>query len=513
MKKLPIGIQTFEKIRDGDYVYVDKTAFVHRLITEGSVYFLSRPRRFGKSLLVSTLKAVFQGKKELFKGLAIENLPWDWRPLPVLHLDFSSMQYGRIEDVDEVVSYTLAGFARYNGLQDSPAASPSLRLRHLLDQLPKGVRTAILIDEYDKPILDTLVNPVLCREIKDRLKGFYTAIKAADEFLQFVLLTGVSKFAKISVFSGLNNLKDLTMHPGYAALCGYTEDEIDRYFGDEVAALSQQLSQSNLAVRSTIREWYNGFRFSGDECRVYNPISFMMLLDTGHFSSYWFETATPTFLVDLIRSGGFDLPSLESMTLDESAFGTYDIERLRPEPLLVQTGYLTIKDYHPADGTYTLGYPNYEVRQAFLRALTEAYTDLGTGLSWATVVRLQRAVESSDVDGFLGILRVFFARIDYDLHIRNEKYYQTIFYLVFALLGLRIKAEEKTADGRIDAVIETADTVFLFEFKLFDTAENALTQIRESEYSLKYRDCGKKIVLVGVSFDAETKNIGRWVVG
>lgn len=480
------------------------------MISSGEAYFLSRPRRFGKSLLLSTIEAVFQGKKELFEGLAISHTGYDFCVYPIIHLDFSASSYKTKNDVDSFLKFSFKLLSRKLHIDIDESLQPAQQLHWIMQELKS--KCVILIDEYDKPILDTISNPEECLQVKERLKEFYSAIKAADANIQFVFLTGVSKFAKISVFSGLNNLVDLTMDSEFNNLCGYSKQEIESTFSEEITTTSTKLSMSKDQFFQRMQEWYNGYRFSVNAQTVYNPVSVMNLLRQARFGPWWFETAPPTFLIDLIESGHILPNELENLSVSESDLGSFEIDNLRIEPLLFQTGYTTITDYNQSRQTYTLSYPNREVRESFLYSLSSSLTGAKNGKTAAELINLTKAINDADIDSFMESLKVFFSGIPYDIQIKNEKYYQSIFYLVFSLLGYRISGEHRTNKGRIDAVIETNAYIFLFEFKLFDTAEAALTQIKQTEYFQKFSSLEKEITLIGVEFSPQERNISRWIV-
>lgn len=512
MKPLPLGLQTFADLISGGYVYVDKTGAIRELLRPPKgMYFLSRPRRFGKSLLVTTLKAIFEAKRELFEGLAIDGSDYAWQEHPVIHLDMSGKVIENKADLIVHLQNQTERSARAYGLS-LEAEGYEDRLGELIEKLSERNRVAILIDEYDKPILDNITEPEPRQQIKDALSGFYGVIKPHDEYLRFVFLTGVSKFTKVSVFSKLNNLEDLTMDGRYADLLGYTQKELEANFAERLAALAEHVGCGRPELLKQIRHWYNGYRFSDRDVKVYNPVSAMRLLDKMRFGNYWFETGTPTFLIELIKSRQIAAQEIEPLYADEDAFSVYDVENLEAEPLLFQTGYLTIQDYSPDDAIYTLSYPNLEVENSFKRRLLSGYSEISGAEASGSLFKLLRALEAGDLDEFFELLRVFFAKIPNTIRIDNHKYYQSIFHLIFTLLGLRTDAEVSTHRGRIDAVIELEEAVYLFEFKLDDTRESALAQIKEREYALPYQDRGKTIHLVGVAFDAERRNIGEWLV-
>jgi len=507
MKKLPIGKQTFEVLKEGDYLYVDKTADIHRLITEGDVYFLSRPRRFGKSLLVSTLKAIFEGRRDLFEGLAIDGLDYDWKTHPVLHVDFSAEKVSDPRALETYLAERIELAAGQWGAGATGGSTYTGRLRHLLQG--SSERVAILIDEYDKPILDHIENPELAAEMREVLKGFYTTIKSCDAHLRFVLLTGVSKFAKMSVFSGLNNLKDISMDRRYATTLGYTQAELEQYFEEGIEALANQDQCSRVECLDRVRDWYNGYVFAAGAERVYNPFSTLLLFDTLEFRNYWYESGTPTFLVKLLRERGDYLGAYDGREVGAAAFSNFEIENLDPVPLLLQTGYLTLADKLSED-LFRIAYPNREVARSFEESLVVGFSRVQASDVASHRHALLRALNAGDADRLFETMRIFFADIPHDIQLRREKYYQSIFYLVFRMLGAGIDAEVRTGRGRIDAVAQTDDTVYVFEFKLHGTAEEALEQAVSREYALKYKGGEKAVRVFGVAFDQETRNIGQW---
>ncbi len=516
MKPLSTSIYTFEKLIEGGFLYVDKTAILHELLSPAfAQYFIARPRRFGKSLLVSTLKAIFQGRRELFKGLHIlENTDYGWPVHPVVHLDLGSAQAVDAAELDRKLRDLVVYSAELHQVAiPDHACDCSSAFLFLLRTLGRsGQRAVVLVDEYDKPILGTVDRPESLPEILRVLKGFYSVIKTTEEHQRFALLTGVSKFSKVSIFSDLNNLTDITLDAPYATLLGYTQDELETNFAphlDHLAATGQRPRQ---ALLDDIRDWYNGYRFHHAAASVYNPVSVMSLLRTGEFRNYWFETGTPSLLLTMLRDKGTDISQIEKMTLNELGFSAYEVSKMRVEPLLFQTGYVTILGYDPESKLYTLGYPNREIRDAFMQYLADTFTAVPKEYAQSEAYALVQALRGGDVDAFMTRLQPFFAGIDYDLHIPAEKYYQTVFYLIVRLLGIYIRTEVKTNLGRIDAVAELADRVYIFEFKFDDSAAAALEQIRDRRYFERFLAGGKQIILVGAAFKTADRNVVDWQV-
>jgi hypothetical protein len=474
------------------------------------VYFLSRPRRFGKSLTISTLEAIFEGRRELFRGLTIDATDYDWKPYPIIRIDLGDKQARSAEELKEVLTFTVGEQAVRIGMKVT-ANLPHLQFRELVTTLGRDEKVVILIDEYDKPILGNIENPAV-GEILHVLKAFYSVVKTCDAQIRFALLTGVSKFSRVSVFSDLNNLVDLTMDARYAEMLGYTQEELERNFAPHIEHVAAQRGCTTGEVLDQMRQWYNGYRFSEAETWVYNPVSVGRFLDTGKLSNYWFETGTPSFLIKLLKNRTYDIRNLSRLRLDDLGFSVYEVNNVTPEPLLFQTGYLTIKDYDPEYELYTLGYPNREVENSFLRYLIDGFTATRKELAASHLADLRRALNEGELDELFRHLRVFFADIPYDIQLSNEKYYQTIFYLVFRIIGLDVDCEVRTEAGRIDAVVKTSARIFVFEFKLHGTAEEALEQIHQRRYHEKYTADGREMYLVGAAFDPETRNLERWLV-
>ena len=510
MKPLTTSVYTFSDLIAGGYLYVDKTSLIHELIRgyKGQ-YFLVRPRHFGKSLLVSTLKVIFQGRRELFEGLAIAKTDYNWKPYPVIHLDMGDRQAGTAAMLETSLRDGVDEQAHVFKT-DLVKKTAAARFRELVLKLAeRDGKVVILVDEYDKPLLGQLGQPGV-RELQSALKAFYGVIKATEAAQRFVLITGVSKFSKVSIFSDLNNLTDLTMNRSAATLLGYTQGELEANFPEHTAALAAARGKSREETLADLRAWYNGYRFHHEAETVYNPVSVMKCFYECEFKNYWFETGTPTFLVDLLRRAPV---KLDDLTAAETDFSTYDPVDLAPLPLLVQTGYLTIKSAETTGRSrvFRLGYPNYEIEESFSRWLAQGFSRLpGEDLTGA-LQRMVAALNEGRVDEMLETLKVFFEKIPCDIAIANERYYQTIFFTVFTLIGARIEAEARTSIGRIDAVVKTKTDIFLFEFKLRGSAKQALRQIFEKRYFDPFLDDGRRVTVIGAAFSRKTRNLGRWV--
>ena len=504
MKKLPIGIQSFVEIRTENYYYVDKTPFVKRLVDEGKYYFLSRPRRFGKSLFLDTLRQAFLGKEELFQGLFLQK-HWDWSVKhPVIYISFGAGVIRSVEELVETSFYILKRHAEDYHLELTEKL-PNKRFEELIYKLYRqtGQKVVVLIDEYDKPILDNIHRREVAIDIREELKNFYSVLKDADPYLKLAFITGVSKFSKVSLFSGLNNLEDLTLHPQYATICGYTEEELETVFAD-------RLKNFNL---EEIRRWYNGYNFLGPP--LYNPFDILLFLKSGLFRPYWFETGTPTFLIKLLYEKRFFIPNLEKLEVGESLIASFDVDYIEPEPLLFQTGYLTIKDvkHRGPRTTYLLSYPNLEVKISFNDHLLNWYTKVPAEKE-RILDRVYDALEKNDLEGLKMAFEGFFASIPHDwyrkseIH-RYEGYYASIFYAYFSALGLDVKVEEATSQGRLDMAVRFGRRCYLFEFKVVELEPEgkALDQLKAKGYHQKYLPSCEEIWLVGVEFSRKEKNI------
>ena len=507
---LPIGIQTFRKIREQDCYYVDKTAYIRQLLDEGTHYFLSRPRRFGKSLFLDTLKELFEGNEPLFEGLYIHD-QWDWSVRhPVVRLSFGRGNFKDPDYVEASLMAQLDAVERQTGVASDYAAGPE-RFAHLLEALHDrtGQTVAVLVDEYDKPILDALEVPEVARANRDFLRGLYAVIKDCDAHVRFTFITGVSKFSKVSLFSGLNNLTDITLEPSYSALCGYTETDLDTVFAPELPGLN----------REQIRDWYNGYSWLGDE-KVYNPFDILLLFRRRLFAAYWFETGTPTFLVETLFKRRVNSLALDNMLGSDELLSTFDVDHIATEALLFQTGYLTIRRPEPRGSRtyYRLGYPNLEVRQSLNESLLNCMTGDASRRE-AHSVQLYDLLEANDFAGLKTLFHAFFASIPYEWYTNNdiaryEGYYASVFYSYFAALGLDITVEDSSSHGRLDMAVLFNNNVYLFEFKVVElsSAGAALAQLQERRYADKYRALGQPIHLIGVEFSKDERNLTAFAV-
>ena len=518
-KKLPVGIQSFEKVRTDGFVYVDQTEYKYQLVHENVPYFLSRPRRFGKSLLLSALKAYWEGKRELFSGLVIEQLeknnPDAFKPYPVFYFDFDGEYYENTA-IEKVLNQHLSKWEEIYGdkYKDETLGYRFERLLEMAAEMT-GRRCVVLVDEYDKPLLDTIEDHNLQTHIKTVFKGFFSRLKKADDYIQFIFITGVTKFHKVSIFSDLNQLRDISITEDYAALCGITEKEMHRYFENEIAALAERRKMTTEECYESLKKHYDGYHFHPDSEGVYNPYSLLGALMDKDFGSYWFETGTPTFLTKKLKDTVFDVRKLTDGTLyaSEGTLKDFTGESLEPVPLLYQTGYLTICDYDAKLKLYTLGFPNEEVKNGFLKSLLTAYVPEAVSNTGKDVIALYRCIEKGDTEGVRSILMALFAGIPYT-SAKNpfEHYFASVIYVVFVLLGIYVKCEVHSDKGRADCIVETKDYVYIFEFKLDRSARTALAQIEEKQYALPYAADLRKLFKIGVNFASEARNITEWKV-
>mgnify|MGYP004729265619 FL=1 len=512
-KIYPIGIQNFEKIRNDGYLYIDKTALMYQMVKTGSYYFLSRPRRFGKSLLISTLEAYFQGKKELFTGLAVERLEKDWIKYPILHLDLNIEKYDALESLDNILEKSLTAWEKLYGAEPSER-SFSLRFAGIIERACKqaGQRVVILVDEYDKPMLQAIGNEKLQKQFRDTLKPFYGALKTMDGYIKFAFLTGVTKFGKVSVFSDLNNLDDISMRKDYVEICGVSDQELHENLDIELHefAETQGLSYDKLCTK--LKEYYDGYHFTHNSIGIYNPFSLLNAFKYKEFGSYWFETGTPTYLVKLLKKHHYDLERMAHEETDAQVLNSIDSESTNPIPVIYQSGYLTIKGYDERFGIYRLGFPNREVEEGFIRFLLPFYANVNKVESPFEVQKFVREVETGDYDSFFHRLQSFFADTTYEVIREQELHYENVLFIVFKLVGFYTKVEYHTNNGRVDLILQTDKFIYIMEFKLNGTAEEALQQINNKRYALPFEADGRKLFKIGINFSEKTRNIEKWVV-
>ena len=512
-KIYPIGIQNFEKIRKGGYFYIDKTALIYKMVKTGSYYFLSRPRRFGKSLLISTLEAYFQGKRELFEGLAMEKLEKDWIKYPILHLDLNTQKYDTPESLEDKLNRTLIEWERLYGAEPAEN-SLAMRFEGIIQRAydKTGQLVVILVDEYDKPMLQAIGNEALQKSFRETLKAFYGALKSKDGCIQIGVLTGVTKFGKVSVFSDLNNLDDISMWNEYIELCGISEREIHENLEAELYEFADARGITYDKLCAELKECYDGYHFTHNSIGMYNPFSLLNAFKRKEFGSYWFETGTPTYLVKLLKKHHYNLERMAHEETDAQVLNSIDSESTNPIPVIYQSGYLTIKGYDERFGIYSLGFPNREVEEGFMKFLLPFYAHVDKVESPFEIQKFVREVESGDYDSFFHRLQSFFADTTYELIRDQEVHYQNVLFILSKLMGFYVKAEYNTSHGRIDMVLQTNKFIYIMEFKLEGTAEEALKQINEKQYALPFEADGRKIFKIGVNFSAKTRNIEKWIV-
>ncbi len=494
-------------------MYVDKTEIIHKLAATGKYYFLSRPRRFGKSLLVSTMEAYFKGKKELFDGLAISDLEKEWIEYPVLHLDLNGKSYNGRQALAEILNYHLDLWEQAYGA--GKASDIETRFKEVIDAANEktGRKVVILIDEYDKPIVDNLGDEELRDYFRTTLQGFYSVLKAKDGQIKFGFLTGVSKIGKLSVFSTLNNLQDISMHPAYAGICGVSEAELHQYFDECVDDLAQTNEMSKEECYAKLKDMYDGYHFSENSAGVYNPFSILNTFSTNIFRDYWFETGTPTLLVNVMKQTSFDITTLSDNVVATigSLNGMQDIVN-RPVPLFFQTGYLTIKSFDKEYKEYTLGFPNDEVKNGFLNFIYSYYIPVNPSEGSTKIPQLSKALKNGDPERFMRILEALFANTAYQIQGDAEKDFQYAMYIILELLGEHVEAEKSTSNGRIDILIKTSGYIYIIELKINNSADVALQQIEEKGYAKAFADDPRKIFKIGVSFSTASRRIEDWKI-
>lgn len=510
--KYPIGIQDFEKLRTNGYSYVDKSRFVYKLATEGEYYFLCRPRRFGKSLFLSTLEAYFQGKKELFEGLAIYDLETDWKKYPIFHIDLNTANFREKDSLYTVLNDYLTTWECKYGTRESEATL-ALRFKGVIARAAEkeGCGVVILIDEYDKPILQTLRDPELQAEHRAQLKAFYSVLKTQDRYIKFAFLTGVTKFGKVSVFSDLNNLTDISMDHRYISICGMTEKELLTNFKEGINELAEANGDTEEATIAKLKARYDGYHFEENTIGIYNPFSVLNTLSRLRYKNYWFETGTPTFLVDLLKMHNYRLPDMTKERVSDDVINSVDSLSTNPIPVIYQSGYLTIKGYDERFKKYLLGFPNKEVEEGFLNFLLPLYTSAGNNSPFL-VDEFVQDVESGNPERFMQRMKAFFADTSYQVVGNAELYFQNAMYLVFKIMGFYTQVERPTSDGRIDAIIQTPNYIYVIECKLDRTADEAIKQIENNGYAEPFLMDKRKLYKIGVSFSSETRGVAEYKI-
>ena len=512
-KIYPIGIQNFEKIRKDGYFYIDKTALIYKLVKTGSYYFLSRPRRFGKSLLISTLEAYFKGRKELFEGLAMESLEKDWIEYPVIHLDLNAKKFDTENDLIRLIDRQLLVYeAQYGSCSSDETIDDRLVTLIRLAAEKTGQRVVILVDEYDKPMLQAIGRDELQEEYRNTLKAFYGVMKSMDGYIKFAMLTGVTKFGKVSVFSDLNNLNDISMWNQYIDICGVSDQELHDNLEVELSEFADARGMTYNEICVALREYYDGYHFTHNSIGMYNPFSLLNAFLRNEFGSYWFETGTPTYLVELLKKHHYDLQRMAHEETSAEVLNSVDSTSDNPIPVIYQSGYLTIKGYDERFGIYRLGFPNREVEEGFVKFLLPFYANTNAVESSFEIQKFVREIEAGDYDSFFRRLQIFFADTPYELIRDLELHYQNVLFIVFKLIGFYVKAEYHTSGGRIDLVLQTEKFVYVMEFKLDGTAEEALLQINEKHYAQLFESNDRELFKIGVNFSAKTRNIEKWVV-
>jgi len=505
---------TFENIREKDLFYADKTVFFHQLVNDNSgIFFLSRPRRFGKSLSVSILKNIFKGNKELFKGLKIYDMPYNWKSYPVINLNISKADCSSAEQLNKGLCIILHDNARDLGIELSSETKSGYLFGELIDKAKDLGKLVILIDEYDKPLVENIYAPHI-EEIRQVLENFYINIKASDEHLRFVFMTGVTKFSKVSVFSKLNNLRDITMSEAFATMYGYTQEEVERYFGDRINALADKSKIDRIEYREKIQKWYNGFRFHEDAQTVYNPVSLGMFFnENGKFTNYWFSTGSPSFIFKVLKKQNIDFFKTFNDYIPDFVLDSFDVTNMQAAPLLLQTGYLTIESSKTMfDRTlYKLNFPNLEIQNAFEHHLVGMLTERNQQDVSTEIVKLQMALLGNDTATMHQVLKSHIAAIPHANRSNMEENYQNIIYSIFRLLGAEIHNEVHMNNGRIDSVIVNRDHIYIFEFKMNQPAKVAIAQIKEKGYATPYLNDGKPITLIGINFSRKKRNIVEWL--
>ncbi|WP_288576297.1 ATP-binding protein [uncultured Prevotella sp.] len=512
-RRYPVGIQTFSEIRERNYLYIDKTQYLVDFIDKGYKYvFLSRPRRFGKSLFASMIHAFYEGRKDLFEGLAIGEYEKDWVKHPVLHFDMSAAKHMDTKQLDDYLDYLLLPYEKQFGTEENKDKAPNIRFANIVKAAYEqtGRKVVLIIDEYDAPLLDVVHEEQNLAALRRATQNFYSPIKSLDPYLEFVFLTGITKFAQLSIFSELNNLFNISMYDKYSAICGISSEELHTQMLPDVERLAEHLHLSVDETFERLKRKYDGYHFSKNSEDVYNPFSLIKALASDDISDYWFDSGTPTYIIKLLQKYNVGLRDLTGQDAGVSDFDVSPENMTTALPLLYQSGYLTIKHYDPMIDLYTLGYPNEEVRTGMVRSLAANYLTPAEGTNSSFVIKFVKAVIADDMEQALTLMRAYLAGVSYRLSNKTERDVQTIFYLVFSLIGSFIKVEEESAHGRADVVITLPSVVYVMELKFDGSADAALRQIDEKGYLIPYTADGKRLVKVGVNYSSEERTITEW---
>lgn len=512
--KYPIGIQSFPEIRTKGYLYVDKTEFIHTLVSKGKYYFLSRPRRFGKSLLLSTLKAFFEGRRDLFEGLAIcshEDIVWDSHP--VILIDLNAKNYTSRQSLEERISTQLSEYENIYGKRFTDSSIEG-RFLALIKQAHEktGCQVAVLIDEYDKPVLDSFHDNDTSSTYREVLRGFYSVLKSVDDEICFALLTGITKFGHLNVFSGLNNLNDISLDNAYASICGITETELTRTFSEGLHRLADNMQKPYAETVGLLKKNYDGYHFAEKSPDIYNPFSILCCLDKEAIKPFWFLTGTPSFLIDLLRKRHYDLSQIDGAEYVGSKLYGVDIAASDPIPVLYQSGYLTIKGYDPRFDSYMIGFPNLEVREGFLSSLLPFYTGLTNDDRPFNLMNFVKEIEKGQPEQFMTRLQSMFASIPYEMEMENERNFQNVMYMIFTLMGVYTNVEYHTSNGRIDVIVMTAAFIYIIEIKIDSTPEVAISQIDDKGYATPFKSDSRTVYKIGANFSTETRTLTGWII-
>src|SRR5574344_59192 len=509
----PIGIQNFESLINDGYVYVDKTALIYQLATTGRYYFLSRPRRFGKSLLISTMDAYFSGKRELFRSLAIEKLEQKWTKYPILHLDLNTENYIEKGSLQRRLNNTLIQWEQLYGSFPAETSLP-LRFEGIVRRACEktGERVVILVDEYDKPLLETIDNDELQSDFRSTLKAFYSVLKTQDRYIKFAFLTGVTKFGKVSIFSDLNNLEDLSMDERYIDICGISEEELHQYCDEDITKLGEKFGMGKEECYNKLKEQYDGYHFHQNSIGIYNPFSLLNALTKMEFSDYWFESGTPTFLVKLLKKTDYDLKNIEKEDVSSDHINSIDAMSYNPIPVIYQSGYLTIKGYDERFKLYRLGFPNKEVENGFINYLLPYFTPARPDRTGFFIANFIKYVEGGCPNDFMKLLQTMFDDADYRIAGRMELYFQNAMYVIFKIMGFYTEVERTTSRGRIDVLIKTKDYIYIIELKLDGSTDEALAQIEAKGYAAPFASDTRKLYKIGVNFSSKLRGIENWKI-